>query len=354
MNATSMAAPMEKPDNVVLSQKSQRDDIDLEDDQVGPVFVKLTGQIGWMKVNNFSACDQCRTSHVKCSLSVTGGPCNHCKNRNQVCKVHGWIFNPESPADHIYKPVLPPPPVAPSSPSAWSQTVAYQFEWELLVQKLTWLQREAPRKFRKRSTAMPWKDEPSIDETSDNSRKRCTDQQVGGATTFEKITAVGQTKRHTSVSGGLAKRRRIVKEAKAPIFECLPPSEQKVAPSTQHRMSISFMLSPCNSEQMVKPEERNDGSAMSSNGRDSRRASFTSSEGSWSTRSDTRSPSLSLPEPDSLPKSTNPNNIPARSPPVPHQIEKKEILSKFKQWRPPFDSSVILSENCTFPPIRRF
>ncbi|KAA1090589.1 hypothetical protein PGT21_006148 [Puccinia graminis f. sp. tritici] len=355
MNASSIVTTMDQPEKVMLIQKGPRNESDLEDDQAGPVFVKLPDQMGWVKVNNFSACDQCRTSHVKCSLSVTGGPCNHCKNRNQLCKVYGWIFNPESPAYNIYKPVLPPPPAAPPSPPASSQTVAYRFEWELLVRKLTWLQREAPRKFRKRSTAMPWKDEPSLEAMSDVNRKRFPTQHVEGATTFQALNPMGQSNQHASNSGGSSKKRRIAREAKAPIFKCVPPSEEAVVPSTQHRMSISFILAPCNSEQIVKPEEKHDSSAISSNGWESRRASFASSEGSWSTRSDTRSPSLSLPETDLLPKSTKPSNIPARNPPVPHQIEKEEILSKFRKWRPPFDSPVILSDqNCAFPPIPRF
>ncbi|KAA1100570.1 hypothetical protein PGTUg99_024051 [Puccinia graminis f. sp. tritici] len=202
---------------------------------------------------------------------------------------------------------------------------------------------------------MPWKDEPSLEAMSDVNRKRFPTQHVEGATTFQALNPMGQSNQHASNSGGSSKKRRIAREAKAPIFKCDPPSEEAVVPSTQHRMSISFILSPCNSEQIVKPEEKHDSSAISSNGWESRRASFASSEGSWSTRSDTRSPSLSLPETDLLPKSTKPSNIPARNPPVPHQIEKEEMLSKFRKWRPPFDSPVILSDqNCAFPPIPRF
>lgn len=252
MSASSIAASISQPENGVLSRKFQRDHSDLEDDEVGPVFVKLP-DMGWIKVNNFSACDQCRTSHVKCSLSVTGGPCNHCRNRNQLCKVYGWVFNPEWPAYHIYKPVLPPPPAGPSSPTASLQTEPYRFEWELLVQKLTWLQREAPRKFRKRSTAMPWKDEHSLEHTADHSRKRFPVQQVEGfqnsldlhssKTSFQNLSPFAQNSPRSSNSGSLPKKRRISKEAKASIFECVPAMEKPAVTSSQHRMSISFILS---------------------------------------------------------------------------------------------------------------
>ncbi|KAI7963344.1 hypothetical protein MJO29_003771 [Puccinia striiformis f. sp. tritici] len=266
MNSSSVATTIEQPGKIMLTQRAH---LELEDDQVGPVFVELPDQMGWVKVNNFSACDQCRTSHVKCSLSVTGGPCNHCehkywnstnflkltqdsirdlgKNRNQLCKVYGWVFNPESPAYHIYKPVLPPPAAAPPSPPDSSPTEGYRFQWESLVQKLTWLQREAPRKFRKRSTAMPWRDEPSLEENSDYNRKRSSPQQVEEEiSSAPKLHLLNQENQQGSISEGLPKRRRIAREAKPSHFESVPPAKETVKPITQHRMSISYILSPCN------------------------------------------------------------------------------------------------------------
>ncbi|PLW14817.1 hypothetical protein PCASD_19379 [Puccinia coronata f. sp. avenae] len=250
MNASMTAT--DQPENVMLPQKFSRDHSDVEDDEVGPVFVKLP-DMGWIKVNNFSACDQCRTSHVKCSLSVTGGPCNHCKNRNQICKVYGWAFKPECPAFHIYKPVLPPPAAAPPSPPPFVKREPYRFEWELLVQKLTWLQCEAPRKFRKRCTAMPWKDEQTLEATGDHSRKRSPVQPLecslnlphdhSSATSYQKTSHFSLESRNPSFPESLSKKRRISREAKATIFDCVAATEKPVMPSTQHRMSISFILS---------------------------------------------------------------------------------------------------------------
>ncbi|MBW0520980.1 hypothetical protein O181_060695 [Austropuccinia psidii MF-1] len=145
----------------ISPQNSSRKRSKLEDVSTGPVFLELPRQVGWTKVNNFSACDHCRASHIKCSLWITGGPCNHCRNRNGPCQVHEWTFNPRAPPHYIYKPVLPPPSAGPPSPGEspeYSNGNQISLDIDLLIQKLRWLEEKAPLKFRKRATAMPWKE----------------------------------------------------------------------------------------------------------------------------------------------------------------------------------------------------
>ncbi|KAG0150184.1 hypothetical protein CROQUDRAFT_713500 [Cronartium quercuum f. sp. fusiforme G11] len=81
----------------------------------GPVFAheKIAG---WTKLNAVKACNRCRLRHVKCSLIKSGGPCNHCRKRKEVCEVLGWEMKPDEPTKVIYKYVLPPPQVPNSTP----------------------------------------------------------------------------------------------------------------------------------------------------------------------------------------------------------------------------------------------
>lgn len=319
------------PEGLGLAAQVLSENLDYEYDLAGPVFVRLSGPIGWVKVNNFSACEQCRTSHVKCSLSETGGPCTHCKNRNQSCKVYGWTFRPEDPACHIYKRVLPPPPAAPPSPP-FSQKDAYKFEWESLVRKLTWLQREAPRKFRKRSTAMPWKDDHHVIEPESPNRTCGERLQLPQRNTVEEFHALEKVSPRVPVSKAPSKRRRMMRVTEDSTCEYLSKTEEPMVTKTQHRMSISFILSPCNSEDFMKSDDNRNGSVESIHGWEATRTLITTEAG-WSPRSNT--PFASSPPADCSLKSNGPEEPASRNPISSRQIESQEILSKFQQWRPP-------------------
>ncbi|KAI9608815.1 hypothetical protein H4Q26_005004 [Puccinia striiformis f. sp. tritici PST-130] len=135
MNSSSVATTIEQPGKIMLTQE-------LEDDQVGPVFVELPDQMGW--VNNFSACDQC--ARVMLSAALQG----------LRLGVQSRI-----PSLSYLQAGLPPPAAAPPSPPDSSPTEGYRFQWESLVQKLTWLQRGSSESA---LLAMPWRDEPSLEE----------------------------------------------------------------------------------------------------------------------------------------------------------------------------------------------
>ncbi|EGG00319.1 uncharacterized protein MELLADRAFT_118048 [Melampsora larici-populina 98AG31] len=82
---------------------------------MGPVFANEKNS-GWNKLNAVKACTRCRDRHVRCSLRTSGGPCNHCRKRKEVCVVLGWEMQPDDPANVIYKPVLPPPMIPSATP----------------------------------------------------------------------------------------------------------------------------------------------------------------------------------------------------------------------------------------------
>lgn len=83
-------------------------------ERVGPCWLLANGVA--LRRNAPSACDLCRKRRVRCLVTVEGASCPLCRKHGVACVVAGTRYSPDGTPAMIYKSVLPPPPVPPTSP----------------------------------------------------------------------------------------------------------------------------------------------------------------------------------------------------------------------------------------------